>query len=113
MDETHLWTEASGGHDLAATMKRNLAGMSGRFVEVTNAYDPSENSVGQRTHQAAAKDIRLDWRPSPDPTVSLENKGELRRALKHCYGDSRWVDIDRIVADALAWERKLSGVPSA
>jgi len=73
--------------------------MGGRFIEVTNAYDPSENSVGQRTHTGGAKDVRLDWRPAPDPTVSLDNRAELKRALKVCYGDSSWVDLDRIVAE--------------
>jgi hypothetical protein len=101
LGETHLWTRASGGHTLAANLKRNLAGMNGRFAEISNAYDPSEDSVAQRTHRAKATDIHLDWRPAPDPTVSLHNRGELRRALKHCYGDSHWVNLDRVIAEIL------------
>jgi hypothetical protein len=97
--EPQLWRERNGGHKLAANMRRGLAGMGGRWVEVSNAYDPSENSVAQRTHQAQARDVYLDWRPAPDPTVSLHNRGELRRALRFCYGDSHWVDLDRIIAE--------------
>jgi hypothetical protein len=101
LGETHLWTQASGGHALAANMKRNLAGMNGRWAEITNAYDPSEDSVAQRTHRGGARDVYLDWRPAPDPTISLSNRGELKKALRHCYGDSSWVDLDRIIAEIL------------
>jgi len=97
--EPHLWTEKSGGWTLAANMRRGLAGMSGRWVEVSNAYDPSENSVAQKTHTGGAADVYLDWRPAPDPTISLHNRGEVRKALKYCYGDSSWVDLDRIMAE--------------
>jgi hypothetical protein len=110
LGETHLWTRASGGHTLAANLKRNLAKMDGRFAEISNAYDPSEDSVAQRTHRAKAADVYLDWRPAPDPTVSLHNRGEFRKALRYCYGDAvktgqpgnrGWVNLDRIIAEAL------------
>src|SRR4051794_23509253 len=41
-DETHLWLPHRGGPKLAETQRRNLAGMGGRSVEYTNAWDPSE-----------------------------------------------------------------------
>src|SRR3954467_14184060 len=43
--ESGLYTESSGGQALARTMKRGLAGMDGRWMELTNAWDPSEHSV--------------------------------------------------------------------
>jgi hypothetical protein len=98
-DETGLMTESNGGVLLATTMARNIGGMGGRWLETTNAYDPSENAVAQRTHESPARDLVIDYRPPPrrpnlaDDTDSLE-------LLDHVYGDSWWVDRRRILADA-------------
>lgn len=100
LGETHLWVEAAGGIRLAANMKRNAAGMGGRWAEVTNAWDPAEMSVAQRTAEGAGSDVYLDHRRAPEH-VSLSNKTELRRALKGVYGDSWWVDIDRVMDEIL------------
>ncbi|MCW2900228.1 MAG: hypothetical protein JWO67_2493 [Streptosporangiaceae bacterium] len=103
-DETHCWLEANGGWRLAETQRRNLSGTGGRAVETTNAWDPSEQSVAQRTSEATVRDVYRDHRVPPRP--SLTNKAERRRALRVAYGDSMtakagssvkpWVNIDRI-----------------
>lgn len=98
-DETHSWLEVNGGWKLADTQRRNLSGTGGRAVETTNAWDPSEQSVAQRTSEASVKDVYRDHRvPAP---ASLANKRERHKALKVAYGDSSvlvggWVDLDRI-----------------
>ncbi|MFJ9012336.1 hypothetical protein [Streptomyces canus] len=98
-DETHSWLEANGGWKLAETQRRNLSGTGGRAVETTNAWDPSEQSVAQRTAEASVKDVYRDHRvPAP---ASLTNKRERHKALRVAYGDSSvlvggWVDLDRI-----------------
>jgi len=98
-DETHSWLEANGGWKLAETQRRNLSGTGGRAVETTNAWDPSEQSVAQRTAEASVKDVYRDHRvPAP---ASLANKRERHKALRVAYGDSSvlvggWVDLDRI-----------------
>src|SRR5437868_3237396 len=61
-DETHSWLEANGGWKLAETQRRNLSGTGGRAVETTNAWDPSEQSVAQRTAEASVKDVYRDHR---------------------------------------------------
>lgn len=97
-DETHSWVETNGGLRLADNQRRNLAGMGGRAVETTNAWDPAELSVAQTTAESPRKDIYRDH--SLGPPFSLTNKRERRRALKAVYGDSWWVDLDRIDAEA-------------
>lgn len=98
-DETHSWLRSNGGHSLADTQLRNLAGMGGRSIETTNAWDPADDSVAQRTHETAPKvgDIFVDMASSP--LGSFGNKRERRRVLKAVYGDSWWVDLDRIDAE--------------
>lgn len=105
-DESHLMTVSNGGVNLAENMKRNIAGMGGRYTETTNAYDPSESSVAQRTHESRAEDVLIDYNGDRDA------KGkELRRPdladddacleyLRHVYGDSTWVDLERVLRDA-------------
>ncbi len=98
-DETHCWTESNGGWSIAATQRRNLSGTGGRAVETTNAWDPSEQSVAQRTQESPVKDVHRDHRMPPP--ASLKNKAERRRSLRIAYGDSAkrpggWVDLDRI-----------------
>lgn len=98
-DETHLFTESNGGVLLASTMKRNIGGMGGRWLETTNAYDPSEKSVAQRTHEGKQPDVLVDYRPSPKAPAQDDDE-ECLAALAHVYGDSWWVDKDRVLSDA-------------
>lgn len=110
-DETHCWLEANGGWKLSETQRRNLSGTGGRALETTNAWDPSEQSVAQRTSEALATDIYRDHTLPPRP--SLTNKAERRRALRIAYGDSmgkgKWVNLDRIDAEAMEIAEKDPG----
>lgn len=54
-NETHHWKDATSGHDLAEVIERNAtksAGGAARALSITNAYDPSENSVAQVQREA-------------------------------------------------------------
>lgn len=96
-DETGFWTEQNKGVLLADTQRRNLAGMKGRSLETTNAWDPAENSVAQRTFEANLPDVLIDY---PEPLEgSIRNKRERRKVLRHAYAGAPWVDIDRIEAE--------------
>jgi hypothetical protein len=85
-DETHLFVESNGGVLLASTMKRNIGGMSGRWLETTNAYDPSQKSVAQRTHEHKATDVVVDYRPPPRMPDEHDEEDCLA-LLEHVYGD--------------------------
>jgi hypothetical protein len=99
-DETHSWTKLNGGRALADNQRRNLAGMGGRFLETTNAWDPAEDSVAQQTSESSAPGVYLDD-VDPGPG-SVLNKRERRKCMRKVYGDSRWVDLDRIDAEVVA-----------
>lgn len=101
LDETHLWLPNNGGKRLAATIRRNVAKMSGRTVETTNAFVPGEKSVAEASHEAAAQnEPGLLYVATEAPWVDdLTDKRSLKKALKVAYGDSTWVDLDRIVAE--------------
>jgi hypothetical protein len=98
-DETGIWTATNGMVKVAETQRRGLAGMGGRAIETTNGWDPAENSVAQRTSEAMLDDVLVDHRLAP-PQLSYRNKVERKRIHRHVYGDSGWVDLDAIEAEA-------------
>ena len=103
MTETQLMTETSGGLKLARTLKRNLGGMDGRWIEISNAWDPAERSVAQRTYESKDPSVYLDYR-EPRCHVNLDNDRELMGELEYQYGDSAiakggWVRLERIVKE--------------
>jgi len=102
LDETHLWTPASGGVKLAATIRRNVAKMDGFSVEVTNNYDPSIMSVAQKTDEAVAKnaDGIYQWKPQAPHLPSLRNRREFTKRTKQLYVDCTWIDHDRLFDEA-------------
>jgi hypothetical protein len=73
--------------------------MSGRSIETTNAWNPAEQSVAQMGFESKVKDIYKDYR-QPPAHLSYKNKAERRKIHKHVYGDSWWVDLDAIEAEA-------------
>lgn len=92
-DETHSWVERNGGWRLADNQRRNVAGMGGRFLETTNAWNPVEQSVAQRTNDTPLG-VYVDY--PPPLSGSVKNKRERRKVMRHAYGESWWVDLDRI-----------------
>jgi hypothetical protein len=86
---------------VATTQRRGLAGMQGRSTETTNGWDPAENSVAQKTSQAALRrpDIFVHH-PQAPKVLSFANKRERRRILRHVYRGCPWIDLDTIDAEA-------------
>lgn len=104
-DETGIWLPSSGMVKVAEIQRRGLAGMGGRAVEFTNAWDPSEDSVAQRTAESRATDVYRDHASAP-LSLSYTDKRERRKIHRLVYGDSvktrsgGWVDLDAIEAEA-------------
>jgi hypothetical protein len=102
LDETHLWTPRNGGVKLAATLRRNVAKMGGRTGESTNAFRPGEKSVAEATHKASDRGQRgLLYDANEAPWVDdIGDREQMLPALKIAYGDSVWVNLNRIFEEA-------------
>lgn len=100
-DETGLWFPQNKMDKVATTQRRGASGMKGRTCETTNAWDPAEASVAQKTYEASlrVKDIFRLHRLAPS-NLSFRNKQERRKILKYVYAGSHWVDLDAIDAEA-------------
>lgn len=90
------------GIEFARVLKRNVDGMSGMWTEATNAYDPTELSAAQRTAEADAADVYIDYRP-PRRKVPIDDDEGLLQEIIYLYGDSAkvnggWVSERRILA---------------
>lgn len=97
-DETGLYTTANKLRRVAETQRRGAAGMGGRSMETTNAWDPSEDSVAQRTSEARARDI-FRYHPQAPKTLSYGNKRDRRKIHTIVYAGSAHVDLDAIEAE--------------
>jgi hypothetical protein len=98
-DETGIWTDGNGMTKVATTQRRGLAGMSGRSLETTNAWDPTENAVAQKTAETKAEDVYRFHR-LPPKGLSYTNKAERRRIHAAVYLGSTHIDLDAIEGEA-------------
>lgn len=110
-DEIHVWTKGTGGFAMARVLARNLGKRPGgmaRMVMTTNAHAPGELSVGEQEFDAyidikmgkakRTADVLYDCREAP-PDVDMADAEALRAALVVAYGDSVWVDLDRVLSE--------------
>lgn len=118
MDETHHWTKGNRGHDLADVIRRNVGKGDGRSIETTNAHEPGMDSTAEKSYLAflAIKEgrafvfddgdmdgdmdggILYDSRQAPDD-IDLADREAVKAGLKLAYGDSHWVNLDRILRE--------------
>jgi hypothetical protein len=99
-DETGIWVQKNGMIKVAETQRRGLAGMGGRAWETTNAWNPAEDSVAQRTYESKVKDIFRDF-PQAPTSLNYRTKSDRRKVHKIVYAGSPWVNLDAIEAEAL------------
>ena len=108
-DETGLYTKSNRLMKVSDAQRRGAAGMGGRTIETTNAWDPAEDSVAQRTYEAQADDIFRFFRdPDREPALrgadgkplSYASKANRRKIHAYVYKGSDHVNLDSIEAEA-------------
>lgn len=101
LTETHLWTLQGGYRRLAGAVKRNIAGMDGRWLELTNAWDPTEGSEAQVTAESGNPRVYVDT-VEPHRVEDLSDDEAVYAELLRQYGESArerggWVNLARIM----------------
>lgn len=97
-DETGTWTKSNKMRKVADDQRRGAAGMGGRTLETTNAWDPAEDSVAQQTFESQTQDVFKFYR-EPPAHLSFRNKAERHKILAYVYEGSPWVDPASIEAE--------------
>jgi len=98
-DETGTYTKTNGLIRTAQTMRRGTSGMGGRGIELTNAWDPAEESTARSTFESRAPDIFRFFR-QPPANLSYKNKRDRRKIHAYVYAGASHVDLDGIEAEA-------------
>lgn len=98
-DESGLYTSSNRVLDTWQTMRRGIAAMQGRTIELTNPWDPMENSAAQQAFESRAGDIFRYYR-KPPTDLDYKRKRDRRKIHAHVYADSPWVDPTTIDAEA-------------
>ena len=98
-DESGLYTKENRVLDTWQTIRRGVAGMQGRTIELTNPWDPMENSAAQQAFESRATDIFRYYR-QPPANLSYGNKRDRAKIHDYVYGDSPWVNPRSIDAEA-------------
>jgi hypothetical protein len=98
-DESGLYTSANKVLDTWQTMRRGIAAMQGRTIELTNPWDPLENSAAQQAFDSHQKDLFRYYR-KPPADLSYGDKRDRAKIHRYVYKDSPWVDPTTIDAEA-------------
>lgn len=113
LEETGLWVPVTTtGPEMMRVISRNLAKStdgSARSLQVSNQFDPSENSVLQQTWEAyqaiqsgrsKATGFMWDSIEAP-PDIDITDPESLRAGVEAAKGDAFWLDIDRVVSEVM------------
>lgn len=98
-DETGLWVSSNGGHNLAKKQRQGLAGMDGRAIETTNAWNPAEDSTAQRTFETKVADVYKDFR-QPPKHLRFTDRKDRRKIFQFNYAGAPWANIASIESEA-------------
>jgi hypothetical protein len=110
-NETQHWLRNNEGYEMAAVIDRNAAkikGGSARALSITNAYEPSEESVAQAEREAweamesgasLASGLLYDSLEAP-PEAPLTPEA-IPLVIEAVRGDSHWLDAKRIAASIM------------
>ena len=98
-DESGLYTATNRVLDTWQTMRRGIAAMQGRTIELTNPWDPMENSAAQQAFDSLQPDIFRYYR-KPPADLSYANRRERAKIHRFVYADSPWVDVASVDAEA-------------
>jgi len=105
LNETHHWIQGNKGHEMYATIWGNATKMDGRYLAITNAFLPGEDSVAERMRDGYDKIVEgraidsgfLYDSVEAHPSTPLTPEA-LRIVLPKIRGDATWLNIETIIA---------------
>lgn len=98
-DESGIYTALNRLLGVWQTMRRGLAGMGGRSLEITNPWDPMENGAAQQAFASRQTDIYRYYR-KPPVELKYTRKRDRHKIHTFVYADAPWVDVEAIDAEA-------------
>lgn len=108
LNETQHWIRGNNGDHMYTTIDGNATKMDGRYMAITNAYIPGEDSVAEKMREAYEKIVEgkaadvgfmydsIEAHPSTPLTPEA-----LRIVLPKIRGDSIWLNVEAIIQSVL------------
>ncbi|WP_371671236.1 terminase [Streptomyces sp. NBC_00289] len=108
LNETHHWILGNGGHKMYETIDGNATKMDSRYLSITNAFMPGEDSVAERMREAYEKvraGLAADVAAMYDsieahPKTPLTAEA-LRIVIPKIRGDAVWLKVESIIKSVL------------
>ncbi|WIM95779.1 terminase [Actinoplanes oblitus] len=108
LNETHHWIRGNNGHQMYETIDGNATKKDSRYLAITNAYLPGEDSVGERMREAFDKiregralDVGFLYDSvEAHPKTPLTPEA-LRIVIPKIRGDAVWLRVDTIIQSVL------------
>ncbi|WP_329793871.1 hypothetical protein V1227_18880 [Lentzea sp. DG1S-22] len=108
LNETHHWIAGNNGHKMYETIDGNATKKDSRYLAITNAYLPGENSVAEKMRASfeqilegrAAKISYLYDSIEAHPKTPLTPEA-LRIVIPKIRGDAVWLNVDAIIESVL------------
>ena len=108
LNETHHWVTGNNGIKMYETIDGNATKMSGRYLAITNAYLPGEDSVAERMREAYDKtvegkavDVGVMYDSLEAPSHAPMDPKVLPVIIDMVRGDSVWLNIQQIMKSIL------------
>lgn len=108
LNETHHWVQGNSGIEMYLTADNNAAKLGNRYLAITNAYVPGEDSAAERmriAYERILEGLDEDLGFMYDSLEAHESipltKEGLRFAIPIIRGDSVWCKPDNVIPSAL------------
>lgn len=108
LNETHHWVQGNSGIEMYLTADNNAAKLGNRYLAITNAYVPGEDSAAERmrlAYERILEGLDEDLGFMYDSLEAHEGipltKEGLRFAIPIIRGDSLWCKPDNVIPSAL------------
>lgn len=108
LNETHHWIASNQGHQMHQTVDGNVTKRDARYLAITNAYLPGEDSVAEHMREGYEKflegravDIGLMYdtiEAHPKTPMTAE---ALRVVIPKIRGDAVWLNVETIIASVM------------
>ena len=108
LNETHHWIRGNNGHQMYETIDGNATKKDSRYLAITNAFLPGEDSVGERMREAWDKiaegraiDVGFLYDSvEAHPKTPLTPEA-LRIVIPKIRGDAVWLNVEAIIQSVL------------
>ncbi|QDK03177.1 terminase large subunit [Streptomyces phage Yasdnil] len=108
LNETHHWVSGNNGHKMYETIDGNATKKDSRYLAITNAYLPGEDSVAERMRESYMKiaegramDVGFLYDSVEAHAKTPLTPDALRIVIPKIRGDAVWLNVDSIIQSVL------------